>query len=205
MNSCRLKSSLREILNACLKWLSLQWKRDPVTTIGAFISVFFILFLVSGIICMFLGNINESGYADNFDQIPGLPEERIVVESIPVEGKLFYCRVGYMSDYTLHIVGKTTPETISTLLESPEDLGFPAPSISYDDQWNLDTFFFNMKNIPEEISSRLKLQKYGQCFYSELEGYAVAFEMEYGKYFIKVNLLDKSGYFIIRVSHHTRH
>ena len=103
-------------------------------------------------------NINEYGYVSNFNEIPGIQNERILDGRIVMENDFFH-RTGFLSNYDLYIMGKFAPETMSILFDNPSVLGLPLPLISYQEQMSINAFSWPLRNIPADITDKLKLYR----------------------------------------------
>ena len=154
-------------------------------------------------------NINEQGYASDINNIPGIQDDKILSECVKIENDLFFCRIGWLDDWGLHIIGKFTHETTSYLLNRPGEIGFPIPEISYKEEFPIDLAAWKLKNVPKDIEHSLKLtQRHGNnnYYYSQIDDNLVIFNIDYKKHYqVRVFLLGKSGFFIMEVNHFTRH
>lgn len=163
------------------------------------------LFLGGCLLFIKMQVIDEHGYTSDLENIPGLEDENIISADVKFENDLFYSRTGWLDHWTLSIIGKFSPETTSYLLSRPNEIGFPSPRPSYEEDINIYFWVWPMKNIPEDIKNNLKLTQFRnskKLFYSKIEDNMAVFEFEYKMYYgEKVFLLGKSGYFIIQVVH----
>ena len=100
-----------------------------------------------------MANINECGYANNFNEIPGIKEEKLFSPNIHTEGNLFFQRTGYLSHFALYIIGKFSTETFEKLINDPRSLALPLPCFSYEDHspingyWLRNVFSVNSPNL----------------------------------------------------------
>lgn len=130
--------------------------------------------------------IDEHGYTSDLENIPGLEDENIISADVKFENDLFYSRTGWLDDWSLIIIGKFSPETTSYLLSRPNEIGFPSPRPSYEEDINIYFWVWPMKNIPEDIKNNLKLTQFRnskKLFYSKIEDNMAVFEFEYKMYY----------------------
>lgn len=165
------------------------------------------LFLGTFFVFLEMQGIDEHGYASDFNNIPGIKDDKIVPTCVKIENDLFFCRIGCLDDWEVHVIGKFTKETTSYLLSRPDEIGFPVPEISYEEEFPMGLAAWKLKNIPKDIEHNLKLtqrQENNEYYYSQIDDYLVLFSINYKKHYqVRVFLLGKSGYFIMEVNHFT--
>ncbi len=156
------------------------------------------------------GHIDEFGYAGNFNEIPGLKEEKLFSPNIHTDGALFFQRekCGNLSRFiALHIIGKLTEETFEELINNPHAVGFPTPRTSYKDNSSTKGYhFYRLYHVPPFIANKLKLRKEKHDFYRcELDKNIVIFN-NFGRknYLIEIILLGDTRFFIATILHRWR-
>ena len=165
-----------------------------------FLIIFIYLLIPACVLSViFSCKINESGYANEFNEIPGMPKD-FFYERVMIENELYFSRKGYLSDYTLYIIGTFTPETTSILINALNDLGLPSPIFSYQNEQHINTFGLPLKNIPANMANKLKLRQEDRMYYSDIDDYLVFFKFSREKIHIEIYLFGKDGYFIISVT-----
>lgn len=181
-------------------------KKDPIffLTLSIVVSLLYFL-LCSFIFMLWSSRVSKSGYVNNFDEIPGMPDEKVLSRAIQVEDKMFYYKKGAPPVYSLQIIGKFTQESTTTLLDRPSNLGLPKPLFDYQDYVSIDEIEYSLIEVPEDLARILKLYQDGKKFRSTFEGNLVWFSTGHGgKWFIKLYLFDKSGYFIMDIIYSER-
>ncbi len=165
------------------------------------------LLLVGTFLFLAMQGIDDYGYTSDFNNIPGINDGKILPEGVRIEEDLFFSRTGWLDDWCLYVIGKFTPEITSYLLGKPNEIGFPVPEISYEEETPIYLALWRLKNIPKDIEHNLKLtqrQENNKYYYSKIDDYLVLFYIKYKKhYHVKIYLLGKSGYFIMEVIHVT--
>ena len=154
-----------------------------------------------GLFLLRMCEIDEYGYAGDFDKIPGIQDEKIFSPNLVVEHDLFFCRQGTAGKYEFtFIIGKFSSETTSTIINTPEAVGFPDPTISYDHYISIDSESWGLTHVPPDIMNNLKLvrDKHGD-YRTERSDHLVWFVTSRGRYEIKICLFGESGDFIIRI------
>ena len=156
-----------------------------------------------GFFLLRMGKIDEHGYASYFDKIPGIQDEKIFSPNLVVENDLFFFRYGNAGKHVFTvIIGKFSSETTSTIINTPEAVGFPEPTISYDDYISIEDSMvsWHLKHVPPDIMNNLKLvrDKNGK-YYTERSDNLVWFVKSHGRYGINVYLFGESGDFIIKI------
>ncbi len=176
-----------------------RWFPCGCLTMVLFLGVFFVFFAIMQV-------IDEHGYASDFNNIPGIKDDKIVSTCVKIENDLFFCRIGWLDYWGLHIIGKFTYETTSYLLSRPGEIGFPIPQISYEEEIPINLASWKLKNVPKVIEHNLKLTQShgGKYYFSQIDDNLVIFNIDYKKHYqVRVFLLGKSGYFIMEVIHFT--
>lgn len=65
-------------------------KKHPKIRLRTFVLVTIILLFICVLLILLNGNIDESGYASNFDKVPGIQDKKIFVDKIAVENNFFF-------------------------------------------------------------------------------------------------------------------
>lgn len=165
----------------------------------------FVLLLLVGIIFVFQqSNIDEYGYGSNLNEISVIKEEKIFSSELNTEEDLFFYRTGYLTNFTLYIIGKFSSDTISKIKNNHLLIDLPKPLFSYEEQVPINTFSWPLKHIPGDIANKLKLRREYNNYFSELNDNIILFEVTKNKYYIQLFVLGESGYFIISITHATR-
>lgn len=98
----------------------------------------------------------------------------------------FFHRTGFLSNYDLYIMGKFAPETMSILFDNPSVLGLPLPLISYQEQMSINAFSWPLRNIPADITDKLKLYRKNKLYYSSIHDFIVLFEFCRENFYVKI-------------------
>ena len=168
--------------------------------------IFIALLLSAGVLFSIIqSSIDEYGYVSDLNDISAIKEEKLFSSKLSTEGDLFFYRTGYLSDFALYIIGKFSSDTISKIISNHCLVDLPKPLCDYEDYFPISTFSWPLNHIPNDIAKKLQLRKKSHYYLSDLDDNAIWFKYSKNKYYVEIILLGKGGYFIIIVTHNTRH